>query len=60
MNVLTPDNETALHISVKQRNMTITKILLDNSAEEKQDSNGDIPLHIAVRQNEVEMCKLHK
>ena len=60
VNVLTQGNgsETALHIAVRQRNMSIAKLLLDNGAEEKQDANGDTPLHFAVRQNEVEMCKL--
>ena len=52
------EQKTALHFAVCNKNLTIIKLLLDNSAIEKQDVNGDTPLHIAVRQNNVEEVKL--
>jgi len=54
------DHNTALHISTKEKNAAIVKVLLEAGFTNKPNKNQQTPLDIAVAQNWEEGIKLFK
>lgn len=53
------NDETALHIAVKNRSEAIVKLLLDNRIEkDTRNLNGDTALHIATKNGDVAIVKM--
>ena len=53
------NDETALHIAVRNRSEAIVKLLLDNKIEEDtKNLNGDTALHIATKNGDITIVKM--
>ena len=59
LNHININDETALHIAVRNRSEAIVKLLLDNRIEkDTKNLNGDTALHIATKNGDVAIVKM--
>lgn len=59
LNHININDETALHIAVRNRSEAIVKLLLDNRIEkDTKNLNGDTALHIATKNGDITIVKM--
>eukprot|EP01084_Bolivina_argentea_P275491 469832_1 len=60
LDITFPDGSGVVHVAVQQQNLNLTQYFLSNglSANQKNENNGDTPLHIASRLRNIKIVDL--